>query len=233
MAGQVELADGLVRNERQVVAQDAGGVGALVHGADVDVVEVEQHAAAGPADECAQELGFGQGRGGELQVGGGIVDQQAPVQHPLGVADIGRDHRQGLLSIGQGQEVRQSPGPGARGGQAPGQVIGHQAGADAALQIAQATQMLGVEAAARAQGHPHRMQRDGIAVGEGGEVVGAALGQVVLWVGLQPRHLRTQVPHGGVVGQAQPDSGGCRNGPHRRGRERGVVRERHGHDGAS
>ncbi len=97
-------------------------------------VEVEQHAAAGGAHQFGEEFRFAEARGGELQIGGRILDQEPAAEHGLGAVDVGDDDPEGLLGVGQREQVRQGQKTIAGGGEAPGQVIGHQARADAALQ---------------------------------------------------------------------------------------------------
>ena len=78
-AGEMDLDDALGRQRLDIMA----GVEAVVEGADIDVVDVEQQAAIGVFREPAEILPFRHLRAGELEIGAGIFEDQRPPEPVL------------------------------------------------------------------------------------------------------------------------------------------------------
>jgi hypothetical protein len=74
--GEVDLAYRVQRQRGQVLARVAAVVGA----GDMDVIHVEQQAAAAAAHHLADELRLVHRRGGELDVGGRVLQQHAALE---------------------------------------------------------------------------------------------------------------------------------------------------------
>ncbi len=87
MAGQVDFAD---HGGGQGV-QIGGGVVAEVMGADEDVIDVDQQAAAGRPDQGGEEVGLVQIVAGQGDVELGVLDQNLAAQGVLHPADIAGD----------------------------------------------------------------------------------------------------------------------------------------------
>src|SRR5947209_1822854 len=84
MAGEVDLADRGGSKCRNVDQR----IPTVIAGADVDVVDVAQDAAAGARGHRRQKLPFGNGGVAITQVRGGIFDEYRTSQVSLGLVDM-------------------------------------------------------------------------------------------------------------------------------------------------
>src|SRR5262249_20125634 len=100
-AGQVDL-----RDRGGLEGAEVGeGVEVEVVGAHVEVVDVAQQLAAGGPRERVQEIGLADGRVPELQVGGGIFQQDAAAPRVLRPREVGADEAERLFRVRQRQQV--------------------------------------------------------------------------------------------------------------------------------
>jgi hypothetical protein len=99
----MELDDAIRRD----AVEERARVVAVIEGADVDVVDVEQEPAAGTARELGDELPLHHFRLTELHVGGDVLQAQLAAEPLLHVVDARDDMIEGLARIGDGQEIVQ------------------------------------------------------------------------------------------------------------------------------
>ncbi|OFA09152.1 hypothetical protein DUPY_01440 [Duganella phyllosphaerae] len=177
---------------------------AVVALVDIQVVDVEQQAAAGARGQRRQELRFAHAVPVEPGVGGHVLQQQLPLQQVLHLvhAFAQQVERGGVQR--QGQQVVQV----AVAYRAPAQVFGHQARCDAAHQCAHALEMLCGKSPCRAQAQPHAMQADRIIAPQLLQhmPVAAGLVEIVFGVDFEPVHRRPLIEELAMVRRAQADS---------------------------
>ena len=101
MPGEMDLAD---RVERQFV-EIGVGVEAEIGGADRDIVDVDQQAAAGALDELAEEIGLAPVMAVERDVERGILDQDRPAERRLDDVDVAADPEQRLGRARERQQI--------------------------------------------------------------------------------------------------------------------------------
>ena len=94
----------------------------------------------------------------EQEVGRGVFEQHAPAERLLRLVDVVGDRREGLLRIGQRQEIVEEALVVAR----PGQMLREQAGLVALGERGQALEMVLVERPGRADGEADAVQGEGI-----------------------------------------------------------------------
>ena len=131
----------------------------MVGRADEDVVDVEQQAAAGAADDLGEEFGLGDRAVAELHVGRRVLEQHARRQRLLRLVDVAADDGQRLVVVGQRQQVGEEALVVAR----PGEVLGKLRRLVAADQALEPRQVVAVERPRRADRQPDPMQRQRIA----------------------------------------------------------------------
>ena len=129
-------------------------VALVIDAGHVDVVDVEQQAATGAADDLADEVGFVQGRALELQISGGVFQQHRALEPALYLVDVFAYPVQGAGVVGQGQQVVEKH----RAVAGPRQVFGKRLGLIAFDQRGQACQVLAVQGAFAADGQADAVQ---------------------------------------------------------------------------
>ena len=177
--GQVDLPDRLKVDGGQVV----GAVEAVIDTADMEVVEIEQDAAAAAPRQLGQKRRFAH-LPGQLQIGRGIFDEQLPTQGLLHPVYLVAHVREGLTGVGHGQQIVEI----APAYAAPAQVLGDPHRRYGRHQGRQLAQVRRVERVGGAQRHADPVQADGIVPGEFGQHLKAfavAL-EVVFAVHLEP-----------------------------------------------
>src|SRR5262249_43484407 len=137
MTSQVKFLHRGGRNAIEVAA----GVKTMVHGIDVQVIDVEQYAAAGLAHQRGQEFPFGNFGALELEVTRDVLDQNLAAECVLHVANPCRGVSQCLLRVGQRQEVIQVTAI----ERAPREVLGYQHGLKLAHQTLELLQVISIE----------------------------------------------------------------------------------------
>ena len=103
VTGDMELDDPIARHAMQ---EFVGGE-AVVEGADIDVVDVEQEPAIGAPCHLAHELPLGHLGLAEGDVARHVLERQPASEKVLNLADAVDDVVQRLLGVGDGQEVVQ------------------------------------------------------------------------------------------------------------------------------
>ena len=73
----------------------------MIEGVNIDIVDVEQYAAAGLLRKLRQKIPLGDGRAGELQITGHIFNQYLAAQIVLHFTDAINHVLQRSLDIGQ------------------------------------------------------------------------------------------------------------------------------------
>ena len=101
MAGDVELADAVVRDITEVFV----GIEVVVLGGDVDVVDVEEDAAVGLFDDFGEELPFGHFGNVVLGVAGDVFDAHGDFQKIADFADALGGEFGGFLGVGEREQV--------------------------------------------------------------------------------------------------------------------------------
>ena len=151
----------------------------------MDVVDVDQQAAAGASGDLDQKIDLVPVVIGQGQIGGRVLDQHPSPQGLLRLVQMVADQVQHLAASGYGQQVGMIDAATPR----PGQVLGHHKGFEPIDQGAKTGQMLEVRAFIPGQGQTHAVQRQG----PGGpdrlqpRQAGAAGDHVVLRVNLEPQ----------------------------------------------
>ncbi len=126
----------------------------------------------------------------------------------LHLVDMPAHHRKRFL----GHRQRQQVGEIGAADDAPGDVLGHQAGLDPLGDAANAFEMRRVQSLGAAERQPDAVQRNRIIAADGVEIAQRrAAAHVVLGVNFHPRHVGANVQHRLVVLEAQPYSGFRRN----------------------
>src|SRR6516164_9358723 len=120
VAGEMKF---LHRGGRNAV-QVAVSVKTMVHGVDVQVVDVQQNGAAGLPYERGQELPLGYFVALEPEITRDVLDQNLAAEGVLNVADPRRGMAQCFLGVRERQEVVQVPAA----DRAPREVFGYQHG---------------------------------------------------------------------------------------------------------
>ncbi len=103
---------------------------------------------------------------GKIEIGGGIFEQHAPLQHRLDQIDMLDDPRQRLIRIGQRQQVVVKSRLVAR----PGEMLGKAFRLVARADHAHPLQMLAVEGLAPADGEADAVDRQGVIGTQPGEL---------------------------------------------------------------
>ena len=101
VAGQMKLHDPLVRDR----ADELERIEVVVEARDVDVVDVQQQAAAGRLGHPREKFGLGHRRVGERDVRAGVLEHQRPLEHVLHVRIRSITWPQRLLGVGNRQQV--------------------------------------------------------------------------------------------------------------------------------
>src|ERR1017187_369050 len=199
VSGEVVLHDAVGRQRIDV----GDGVEAVVYGAHVDVVHVEEHPAVGVSQEAREERGLGHRGGPELQVRRGVLEDERPFEQLGDLLHPTHDVAQRLLVVGQGQEVvRISPGYPREAEMVRDPSRIHAGGKR--LDLFQVAEVERVDPPDR---HRDAVEDDGVALGDAVEDVTGPAARVeeVLGDGLEKVHvrlLRKDVPE---VDRAEPD----------------------------
>ena len=182
---------------------------AVVDAVDVEIVEVQQDAAAGAARECSQEGAFGDGLLGidqraAIDIRGDVFNQQRPLESVLRAHDVGAHEFERLAGIGQGQQVVDDLGTAA----VKAQVLGNGGGRHGIGQRGNGTHVVNVQPVGIAEPHAHAVQAHGL-VRPCGQQRGAgrAAIQVVLAVHFHPGEAGFLVQQSGKVRGAQACTG--------------------------
>src|SRR5262245_23564570 len=81
------------------------GVAPKIAAAHVDVIDIAQESTARTPYQFSQKFGLGNGRVSKTEVTRWVLDEEATLQDLLGVPHMLGNDRQGLLRIGQGEEM--------------------------------------------------------------------------------------------------------------------------------
>ena len=183
----------------------------VVAGADVDVVDVAQDAAAGTLGDRGKEFPLGNARMLEAQIRGRVLDQDTALEIRLGPIHVAADEVERFLGHGQRQQV----GKVRTADDAPRKMLGDEPRFEAFDDAPDTIQMGAIKALGAAERKPDAMQRDGIVATDGVEIgERRAAPHVVLGVNFQPSHFRPRIEDRLMVLKAQPDP--------RRGRDRAA-----------
>ncbi len=101
MTCQMDLTDSLGRNSREIFQ----GREAVIDGADVDIVNVQQNAAVGFVGDCGKKDPFRHRRNRIGQVAGNIFHQDAPPESVLYLADSSGNVPHRFFSVGKRQKI--------------------------------------------------------------------------------------------------------------------------------
>ena len=211
VAGQMDLAHPIDRNAFDKLQ----GIEAVVEGAHVDVVHVQQHMAVRATRDFGQEIPFAHRGVAKGHITGHVLQQNLPAQEILHLTYPGGDVIQRLLGVGYGKQVVQI----SAGNPGPAQMIGHPGRLDALRQLFQCFQVVTIQRVGAADRQRHSVQHHGIfGTNSIQKVKGFAAGyEVVFAQGLEPVHTRTNIEYRLVVvgAQAKPESQGrvrCHSG---------------------
>jgi hypothetical protein len=163
MPGQVQLPHA---GSRQRVDERVR-VEAVVHGAHIYVVDVEQQIAVGALCETREKFRFAHLRRCEPDVARDVLEQDAATEHVLHSLHTLRNVRERVLGVRQRQQVVQIDSVDTR----PAEVIGDPGGLDALAQAAQLRKVSGVERIAAADRERDAVQHDRITLADALEVV--------------------------------------------------------------
>src|SRR5271166_2654628 len=83
----------------------ARGVETMIDRADMDIIDVEQQAAARKRAKFGEKLRFGEAVADETQIGGWVFHENPAPQRRLRPIDLFRDAAKRRLVVGEGQEV--------------------------------------------------------------------------------------------------------------------------------
>ncbi len=182
----------------------------MIGGGDVQVVHVQQQAAAGAPHQRRQEGGLGHRRMVEGDIGRGVLHQDAPAEHVLHLRDMVGDVRERSLGIGQRQQVVQELAAMAR----PGEMLADQPGLVAFDEGLQAAQMIRVQRCRAADRQPDPVQRERIGLPDGLQIAvrRPARAHVVLGMDLEPADVGPVGQDSVVVPGLQADAGAGGNG---------------------
>ncbi len=185
VAGQMDLLHPLGGHAGQIGV----GIEAVVVGADVDIVDVEQDQAVGALRDLAQELPLGERRVPVADVAGDVFEQDAPAQELLHRRHPAYDVADRLLGVGKRQQVVEVL-PGEAG---PAQVIGDPQRLHALGQRLDLAQIVLVERVGAADRQGHAVHDHGIVGADAVEPFqrAPAVDQIVLGEDLQPVERRT------------------------------------------
>ena len=200
VTGEVDLSDTIPRQAREVFGRRE----AVVHGAHVDVVHVEQDAAVGGLGDGAEEGPLGHRRVAEGQVARHVLDQYPPAEPVLNPTDALRDVGQRLVRVWQRQQVMgvvTSEG-------APAQVLRDPGRLEAVGQLRELVQVAVVQRVGTAEVHRDAVQDDGCQRARLLEHVerAPAADHEVLRDHLEPVDARGAVEDTRVMRRAEPDA---------------------------
>ena len=179
--GQVNFADRVEVDSRQIVVH----LQAVIDRAHMEVVEIEQDAATAAPSQLGQKLGLPH-LPRQLQVGGGILDEQLSAQcllHPIYL--VAHVQKSGP-GVGHGQQIVEI----APADAAPAQVLRHPHRRDGRHQGCQLAQVPGIERIGGAQRHADSVKAHGVVprkLRQHLEALAVAL-EVVFAVYLKPAH---------------------------------------------
>ena len=152
MTGHMELHDAVARH----AVQEIVGGEAVIEGADIDVVDVEQEPAIGARRDLAHELPFGHLRLAEGDVARHVLERQPAAEEVLHLADALDHVVERLLGVGDGQKVVQVHAVHA----GPAQMIGDPFGVDALGEPLQRAEIVHVERRGRGDRQRHAVHDD-------------------------------------------------------------------------
>src|SRR5271157_4050320 len=154
VAGDVDLGDPVGGNRVKVFAR----IEVVVHGADINVVHVEQDPAVGALDHFVQEFPFGHHRVVKLRVAADVFHYDRDFQKILDLADLagGEFHR--LPCVGNGQQVMSV----APVHTAPAEMVREPGGLGSAYEALQPPQMFAAQRLGRPEVHRNAMLHDAI-----------------------------------------------------------------------
>ena len=152
--------------------------------AHLDIVDIEQQAAARLSAQGVDEFGFGHLVVSIAQVARRIFDQDRTVQPVLSLADFAGDMVKRFTGIGNGQQI----GVAIMGVAAPAQMVGHHCRLIAIAQRRQLFQISDVEPAGAAQRQAGAVKAERKTFGDGAEpaVRRTAIAKIILGMNLDP-----------------------------------------------
>lgn len=207
-AGQMDLADEIGRNGRQIVPR----VGAEIVGADVHIVEIKQQATACRGGQFDQEVNLPHLVAFQVKVQGRILDQQASAQCVLRAPDVVADPLQHLSGARKREQIRMIDAAAPR----PGQMLGHQKRLEPVSERLEPRQMHRVRRLVSAERQPDTMKGQRLFSADGLQPfqARAAIDHIVLGMDLEPqtgrRRRQSLVVMAGL--EAQSHSGDRRRG---------------------
>ena len=198
VAGEMNLPNALARHSAKVVE----GVEAVVVGADVDVVDVQQDPAVGPLGDGGQKLPLRDARVGVGHVARHVLEQDPPAKVVLHPAHPAGDVRDRLLGVRQRQQVMQVAAVDA----GPAQVIRDPFRLDPAGEPFQAREVVEVEWIGASDGERYPVHDHWIVLADPIEEVQRLppVDEVVLADDLEPVDGRTGLEHRRVVLRPEP-----------------------------
>jgi hypothetical protein len=180
MSGQVQLPHARSRH----AVDERAWIEAVIDGAHVDVVDVEQQVAIRELREPRQEFPFAHARGRKADVARNVLEQDAAAESVLDLPDPRSHVGERLVGIGQRQQVVQVETVDTR----PAQVVRDPGGLDARGERRQLAQVLAIERVAAANRERHAVQRDRMGCADALEVMQrtAARDEIILGDRLEP-----------------------------------------------
>ena len=183
---------------------------AEVQRVDHDVVDVEQHAAAGAPAQLREELRLGDRVVGERQVSRQVLDQDSPAQALLHLRDVAAEDVERLVGERDRQQVvgmQHRGSAGTRRAREAG-VVGDARRLDALREARQPIEMPRVDAGGRAEREADAVQAHVIALACCVQHCerSAAVGKEILRMDFDEAERRRAVHHLGIVRLAQADA---------------------------
>src|SRR5581483_9232775 len=202
-ACEVDLLHGMRRDRVQIAQR----IETVVDAADVDVVDVEQDAAAAAPGNQVEKLPFRDGRFGELEIARYVLDQDAATEVILSLIDVAAHHLERLFGVRQRQQIVEMEAV----DRTPAQMIRHQHRLDLIDQLLELLQVVLRNTVRRAERETDSMQAQGIDLARLLEDVQrlTAARKVVLTVHLQPTHWGALIEQPSIVRRPHSDAGSC------------------------
>ena len=167
MAGQVKLTHAIRRNLLQPPQASGQGVNraagkAGVERVDIDIVHIDQQAAAGALNQFAEKRGFIAVRTFEVKISRQVFHQQRPLQPVLHALHVVAHHVERGIVESKGQQVRGVQLAAGRRASRKTGMVGDADRLDAFDQAGQLLKMPCVNAACRTQGQADTVKADSI-----------------------------------------------------------------------
>src|SRR5262249_15453043 len=155
MPGNMELHDAINGNS----VEEGTRIKSVIESVDEDIVDVEQHPAAGSACQLGDEFTFGHLRVFKANISRYVLEGDRSAQHLLHLVDARDDVLQGFARVGDRQEVVQVHPMHAR----PAEMVRNPLGLDALCERLEAREIVHVEGSGGRNRQGHAMHNYGIA----------------------------------------------------------------------